>query len=112
MYPTPYTVQTSAFNKSGTDSHGNPVESWATPITQPVYGWAVPNSIQPKYAGQERTLVDVELYVPPGFVVGPRDRIILTGDWKFEAIGYPEDYTHGPFGFNPGLVVNLIRVEG
>lgn len=112
MFPTPYTVQTSEFTKSGTDSHGNPVETWADPIEQRVYGWAAPNSVQPKYLGQERTLVDVELYTPAGFTAGPRDRITLPDGKTFEAIGYPEDYTHGPFNWSPGLVVNLLRVEG
>lgn len=111
-FPAPFTVQTMEFQKTGMDSHGNPVQSWDNPQPQRVFGWAVANSAQPKYVGADRTIVDVELYVPPGFTAGPRDRITVPPGWLFEVVGYPEDYNHGPFNWSPGLVVNLVRVEG
>lgn len=111
-FPTPYTVETSAYQRGAVDAHGNEVQTWAAPVEQRVIGWSVPNSVEPKYAGADRTIVDVELYVPPSFTIGPRDRVSLPGGWLFEVAGYPEDYTHGPFNFRPGLVVNLVRVEG
>lgn len=112
VFPTPYTVQTKQLDKSGSDAHGNPVESWADPIDQKVIGWATPHIRIPKSEDESRTLVDVELYVLPDFVCGPRDRVILPDGDELEAAGYPEDYNHGPFNWRPGMVVQLVRVEG
>lgn len=111
-FPARYTVQTAAYVPGQKDAHNNDVDAWASPVDQPAIGWASPNSAQPKYMGATRTIIDVELYVPVDFVCGPRDRVTLTDGKVYEAVGYPEDYTHGPFDFAPGLVVNLVRVEG
>jgi hypothetical protein len=110
-FPTPYTVLTEAYSAGSYDAHGNPVDSWAAPVQQRVIGWYVPVAIEPKVAGRDAVVVDLALMVPPDFIIGPLDRVTVAGN-SFEVIGYPEDYTHGPFGFNPGLVVNLKRVEG
>jgi hypothetical protein len=77
-----------------------------------VYGWSTPATQEPKLAGHDRVEVDVELLVPPDFPVGPHDLVDLPDVGQFEVIGYPEDFTKGPFGFQPGAVVNLRRVEG
>lgn len=110
-FPTPYTVLTEAYSGSTYDAHGNYTDSWLAPVEQPVIGWYTPVSTEPKIAGRDQVIVDLALMTPPGFVIGPLDRVTVAGV-RFEVIGYPEDYTHGPFNFNPGLVVNLKRVEG
>ncbi|ASN67441.1 hypothetical protein 7S11_3 [uncultured Caudovirales phage] len=111
MLPALFTVSVKAFKADSEDELGNPIESWAPPVPLKVYGWSAPRSTEPKLAGHDRVVVDVELLAPEGFLVRPRDRVLLEGG-EFEVIGYPEDYNHGPFGFRPGLVVNLQRVEG
>lgn len=93
-----------------TDSHGNQVEGWGDPVEVPVYGWATPGSDQasrPEMSGVER---DLDLYAKHGFT-GARDRVTVQG-LLYETVGYPEDYNHGPFGYFPGVRINLRRVEG
>lgn len=115
-YPTPYTVGHHAYSADGEDPRGNPVVTYTPPADQPgtevpVYGWYVPSSTEPALAGHDRVIVDVAMLVPPGFPAGPHDLIDLP-DGQCEVIGYAEDYTHNPFGWGPGGVLNLQRVEG
>ena len=93
------------------DPFGNPVEAWGAPVAQKAIGWNPPASGDPKLAGHDRVVVDLELMVPPEFVAGPKDRITVNGK-KFSVIGYPEDTDGNPFGWYPGKVVNLHRIEG
>lgn len=76
-FPTPFTVGHHAYSATGTDDYHRAVETWfppkasaGTPI--PVYGWANPAGGEPKLAGHDRVVVEVELYVPPGLVVNLR----------------------------------------
>jgi hypothetical protein len=108
------------YTAGGPDPHRNP-PSYSPPKNQPgtpvnVIQWAPPGSHadQPKLAGHDRVIVDVELFVPPGFTPAPGDLIDLPSGpaGQFMVIGYPEDYNHGFHGWQPGSVVNLRRVEG
>lgn len=113
-YPTPWTVQVEAWQSGATDTHGNPVDDWAAPVDVDVYGWSVPMSEEPRPL-EQRVVVDVKLYAPHGTQVGSKDRVTIpagphAGVYTVE--GGVEDYNHGPFGFQPGVVVNLQRVEG
>src|SRR5690606_11179891 len=89
-FPTPYTVQTEAYQPGATDPFGNPVEAWGPPTSQEAIGWAPPVSDEPKIAGHVRVIVDLELFVPPGFVVAPKDRVTVNGS-RFAVVGYPVD---------------------
>lgn len=64
QFPTPFTVGHKVFSASGTDAHGNPVEGWAAPVDRAVHGWAAPTTDEPKLAGHDRDVVEVELYAP------------------------------------------------
>ncbi len=109
--PALFTCDLLVYSEDGVDAHNNPVAEWAEPVSFPVVGWSSPSSSEPKLAGHDRVTVDVELLAPDGFPAGPHDRVVLDGN-TFEVVGYPEDYTHGPF-WDPGMVVvNLRRVEG
>lgn len=94
------------------DAHSNQVDAWAAPVSQKVYGWSLPDSREPKVAGHNRVTVRLEVYVPPQFDVGPYDKVTVPGHEELDAVGDLEDYNHGPFGFEPGFVLNLGRVDG
>lgn len=96
----------------GEDAHGNEIEAWDSPVEQLAYGWSTPNSTEPKTVGENRVVVQVELLTPEGFEIGPRDKVSLPGQGELMVIGFPEDFNNGPFGFRPGLVVNLRRADG
>ncbi|OZD23820.1 hypothetical protein CH253_08130 [Rhodococcus sp. 06-156-3C] len=105
-------VRTAAHvREAGYDGNGMPREGWADPRDQYVYGWQSTNSYEPKLAGPNRVVVEVELLAPESFECGPKDRVWLNGA-RFDVIGYPEDANEGPFGFRPGFLVNLKRSEG
>jgi hypothetical protein len=121
------TVGVHTYVETTTDGNGDPTKVYNPPANedgtpQAVFGWGTPRAHggggeprEPDVA--ERVIVDVEVYVPPDFVVSARDLIDLPADTsapagQFEVIGYAADYNHGPFGWCPGHVVNLRKVEG
>lgn len=110
-FPLLFEVGVQAFTGSGVDAHNNEIETWSDTTQHRVYGWSSPKSDEPKVAGHDRVIVDVELLAPEGFPARAHDRVILP-DGVFDVIGYAEDYNHGPFGWKPGLVLNLRRSEG
>ncbi|KAA0021809.1 hypothetical protein [Antrihabitans cavernicola] len=109
-----YKVGTRKFSEGpDKDPRGNKVKRWAPAVEQRAICWgpANANQAEPKVVGHDRVVVELELCVPEGFDVGPQDKVIIAGA-EYDAIGYPEDFNNGPFGFRPGMVVNLKRVEG
>ena len=73
-----------------------------------VAGWSVPSSDEPKLAGHDRRTVSIELLAPVGaFRFNDAVQLPERED-ALEVIGEPENYSHGPFSWDPGLeVVNL-----
>jgi hypothetical protein len=103
---------------------GNEVEAWADPVEKEVYGWGPPQLQGSKevLVGTTRYVVAVELMVPPDVFAKDNDRIQLGSltevsaapnnfEW-YRVVGPTEDYSHNPFGWNPGNVINLIAVKG
>lgn len=109
--PTLYTVARQRYTAAGFDAHGNPVVSWSAPEDLAVYGWSRPQSSEPKLAGEQRIEVSLEVFAPVGTVTEPPDRIEVDGE-LYNVVGETEDYDHGPFGWQPGVVINLKRWEG
>lgn len=94
------------------DAHGND-KFVTTREAIPVAGWAQPSSTEPKIAGHDRLVVDMELYAPQG-EFHHQDTVEIPGEEEpLQVIGQPENYSKSPFGFDPGLeVVNLRRTSG
>lgn len=112
MFPTPWSVDVATHETGPDDAHGDPSHSWGSFVPQNVYGWAAPSGdTEPFEAGRNAVVRDLDLYVPPAFSCSPRDRVRVDSV-EYEVVGHPQDFTHGPFGFIPGAVVNLKRVEG
>lgn len=110
MPPTPWTVDVLHYGISGQDAYGNDVEGYSAPDTQEVYGWAPSGTDET--GGWRRTVVaDLQLYAPRGFRCGPHDQVVVDGV-TYDVQGEVEDYTHGPFGHQPGVRVNLTRTAG
>ncbi|WP_130453089.1 hypothetical protein [Leucobacter luti] len=89
---------------------GVPAVTFAAPVEKRVYGWAIPGTDQetrPEHSGVER---DLDLYCREPFAV-PKDRVTIQGV-AYLAVGWPEEYDFGPFGFTPGCRINLKRVVG
>lgn len=110
--PTPYTVLHEVYVAGVKDAHGNPVAQWAPPVLLSVHGWAPPTGDREPVEGNRNAVIrDLDVYAPAGTVVAPKDRITINGD-RFEVVGHPEDYSHGPWRWQAGVRINLLRVEG
>lgn len=113
-FPLPHTVvRVRRIRTTDLDELGNDVIVDAeVPEEVQVAGWATPSADEPKLAGHDRWTVTVELYAPVG-TFRPEDAVKLPErEDTLEVIGEPENYSHGPFGWDPGLeVVNLGGVQ-
>lgn len=105
-------VEHEVFDGDMRDERGNTVELWRDPVEIAVYGWWTQDGEEPAVGGHERVKVDAKVLARSSWRPEPRDRVILPGFGKFEVVGAVADYDHGPFGYRPGVVVNLVRVTG
>lgn len=95
-----------------TDIHGNVIRAYGSPIECKVYGWAAPTSNESNAIGESNRIVhDLELFAPEDFPATAFDRVTVDGV-RYEMQGDPLDFNNGPFGFRPGLVVDLKKVTG
>jgi hypothetical protein len=110
MLPTPWTVDILPYQGMTPDRFGNETPTWGLPVPKRVYGWA-PAGTDEVNGWRHDVTADLQVYAPPDFTAGPRDRVVVDGR-TYEVEGEVEDFGHGPFSFNPGVRVNLRRVEG
>lgn len=110
-FPLAHTIGVRTFQSGATDAHGNPVESWAAPVSVAVHGIS-PGSDEPRSTNRDLSLIEWTVYAPAGTTVGPRDLVIVRGR-EFTVEGEVKDYTLGPWA-NPvaGVVFELRRAEG
>lgn len=74
-FPTPFTVTVSQPQPGNDDGHGNAAQSFGVPEQVPVHGWGPANggaAKEPKVAGHDQVITDLELFVPPLRVVNLR----------------------------------------
>lgn len=71
-FPLLFTVGHRSYTGGGDDGYGDPVDSWSDPVERRVHGWSTPRTSEPKLAGHDRDVVDVELLVPDCRVVNLR----------------------------------------
>ncbi len=124
MFPTPYTVGWHVSSDDEPDAEGNPRGITYTPELKDgsgdpidgspvkVMGWAPATSTEPEFGRVEH---DIDLFCSPGTVSRANDVVDLPLDrsvGRFEVVGEALDWTKGPFGFAPGVVVQLKRVTG
>lgn len=112
--PLLFKVNHRSFDPSAENDLGNPVEAWDPPVEWDVYGWGAPQLQAPKevLVGTTRWVVALELMVPPGTTAKDGDLIQLDDESWWRVVGPTEDYSHNPFGWNPGNVINLVAVKG
>ena len=111
-YPASFSVGVRTYSDGAADDFGDPVDAWSDPVATQVYGWAPAGTSEPFNAGREAVTWDLDLLAPPEFACDRKDLVVVPGEGEFKVEGRPQDFTHGPFGFTPGKVVRLKRVEG
>lgn len=106
---TPHTVHVLPYVGTTENEYGNEVPTWGAPVAHRVYGWAPAGSVEVN--GYRQTVTaDLSLYAPHDFPVAAKDHVRVAGQ-TYDVEGLPDDFSHGPFGFAPGVVVNLKRLE-
>lgn len=120
-FPTPYTVGWHHHSDGDDDGYGETADIYTPPLVDvhgtpvagaptQVHGWAPPGARGNAEPDPERVIHDLDLFVPITVESSPKDIVDLPVG-RFEVVGWPLDYTHGPFspGFG-GLVVRLKKV--
>lgn len=110
MFRLAQTVGHKAYTPGAVDSHNNPVDAWADPVSVEVYGYGPPNRTPEAEPGGTQVIEGMQILAPV-FAVDPRDQFVVDGD-LFEVEGEVANWSHGPFGFQPGMTIQLKRVEG
>lgn len=107
--PLPFTVQHQAYRAGVKDANGNPKPDWAPPVARACFWWD-PDSAEPLQGptGGATVVVDRVLVLDVAVVVDHRDRFFW-GDQRYDAIGLPKDFNHGPFGYAPNRLVVQLR---
>ena len=108
LFPLPFTCQHEPYTAGAEDDHGNIEPQWGSPVARQCCWWC-PSSTEPATppTGGDRVTADLVLVLDSAVSVDHRDRFTVDGK-RFEVVGIPKDYNHGPFGFSPDrLVVEL-----
>jgi hypothetical protein len=108
MYPLAQTVGHVRYHSETEDDHGNPVARYHPERTRMVYGYG-PRTVSTEPGGTQ-VIEGLDMFAPL-FAVDHRDRFVVDGRTHVVE-GDVSDWTHGPFGFKPGQVIHLKRVEG
>jgi hypothetical protein len=94
------------------DAHGNPVESFAAPVSVPGWGFDPGGSVERFDPGRDPVITNPRLFRKSNdFVPGARDRCTVRG-LLFVVDGDPAVWQSPFTGWQPGVVVGLERVSG
>ena len=112
MFPFGETVQFKAYQEGAEDSHGNPVESWASPVPSDGWGFDPGGSVESYGPGRDMVVTSPRLFRQSrAFLPGRRDRVIVRGR-EYAVDGDPADWRSPLTGWEPGIVVTLEVVSG
>jgi hypothetical protein len=111
-FPTPFEVGWHTWSAGTATGRNTPTDVYtpaltATGTSVKVIGWAPTRETEPNATRVES---DIDLFVPPGVASQPKDVVDLPIG-RFEVVGWPQDFTYGPFGFQPGAVIKLKRIQ-
>lgn len=109
-FPAAQTIGHAIYTPGTVDAHGNPTDTWASPVDVQVYGYGPPAVRAEAEPGGTQVVSYIEVLAPV-FPVDPRDRFVVASV-TYEVLGEVNDWTSGPFGYGPGMVIRLKRVEG
>lgn len=110
LFPLPFTCAHEVYQVGAVDAHGNTTSTWAAPVVVACVWWS-PSSTEPPSppTGGQLVGVDAVLIVDEALSVDHRDRFVIDGQ-RFEVIGLPADYNHGPWATPGRLMINCKKV--
>lgn len=105
-----YTVGLRRWQPGARDERGNAQPGYAPTTDLPVYAIYPSTSTEPT-TGRQDVVTGMTLLAPTGTLIGPQDLVVIDGEtWQVE--GDVADWSRGPFGWAPGVSINLTRAEG
>lgn len=104
-------VDHAAFEAGSVDSHGNPVEAWATATSVGVYAFDPGATSEPREPGRDRVDTSPTLYFPSTVVFGARDRVTARGV-LYEVEGVTRQFVHPTDADRAANVATLRAVIG
>lgn len=111
-FPLPFVCQHERYTDGDEDAHGNTEPDWLDPVDVQCVWWMPDTSELPvPNAGGVLTAANLLLAVDSALAVDPRDRFTIETR-RFEVIGLPKDYDHGPFGFATNRLIIELRWVG
>lgn len=104
----PVTVHTREL--TGRDSHRKPVYEDVDREAL-VAAWYPPTADATRFTGTRDAVIhDLDVLATTDLGVKHNDHITIAGK-KYRVEGDPEDFNHGPFGYQPGYRISLFRAE-
>jgi len=94
-----------------TDEHNHRVDAWGEPEPVFVFCWAPVEESADIEQGRTPVMSVRDIAAPPGVTGSHDDKWWLDGV-EYRQVGGVKDCTTGPFGFTPGVVVRVRRIEG
>jgi hypothetical protein len=117
-FPELWTVGLHTYSSGSSDGYGGTADTYTPPPDQPgtpypVIAIAPASSEEPRLAGHDRVLVEVEvLAYKDTLPATAHDLIDLPDGTQYEVIGDPEDFTQGLIEGFGGIRVNLKKSTG
>lgn len=108
---TPFTIGVKRYQTGAKDAHGNTLDTWADPISVGVYSIAPATSDEPYENGRESIVTGLTVLAPAGTEIDARDLVVIDNE-DYTVEGDIANWNQGPFGWSPGVQINLKRVEG
>jgi len=111
-FPLPFECSHEHYQAGAQDDHGNTVPTWATPAVRECFWWSGESTEASAVpSGSDQARVDCTVVLDVSVPVDHRDRFTVD-DRKFEVVGLPKEWDHGPFGFAPNRQVVELRFVG
>jgi hypothetical protein len=110
-FPSKLPLQWKVWQSAGEDPLGNTIDDWADPVTRKVIGWSSRRVLSRDGVSEVEDVDHLDLMVSSVFTWTPKDLVVIPGrgDYLVEGI---RDPGHGFHGWQPGVVLSLLRQEG
>lgn len=93
------------------DAHGNPIESFADPVTIEGCAFDPGGSVETVSPGREVVVTSPRVFLPAGTFITARSRVTVRG-MLYQVEGDPAAWRSPFTGWEPGTVAVLGRTDG
>lgn len=111
MFPFGESVTVQARVVGSEDSHGNPIETFADPVSVDGCAFDPGGSVEMVEPGREAVVSRPRVFLPPGTVITARSLLTVRG-LLYRVMGDPADWRNPFTGWAPGVVAELERASG